>query len=138
MRIERIDVTALPERYRKQVLAQILDEQKPKARKYHNEKTEVSGITFDSKKEAVRFYELSNMERAGMITKLKLQPQFTLQEGFKTPEGETVRPIRYVADFSYFDEQGRFVVEDVKGVRTKEYLMKKKMMFEKGFTITEV
>lgn len=107
--------------------------------KYHNKKTTVNGINFDSKREADRYIELMLLQRAGKITNLKLQPVFTLQEGFITPKGEKVRPITYKADFSYRkSENGPLIVEDVKGVRTKEYLIKKKLMLDKGIEIVEV
>lgn len=63
-------------------------------------KTKVDGIPFDSQKEARRFIELRSLLKAGKIRNLKLQPQFTLQESYVTPEGERVRAVRYVADFS--------------------------------------
>ena len=58
-------------------------------------------MDFDSKKEARRYDELMAMLRAGQIRDLKLQPQFTIQEAYTTPEGQRVRAIRYQADFSY-------------------------------------
>lgn len=99
---------------------------------------------FDSKKEAERYDELLLMQREGRLRNLKLQPSFTLQEGFVDADtGERVKPIIYRADFSYEVDSGsgwhwRLVIEDVKGIRTKEYVMKRKMMLERGFHITEV
>lgn len=119
--------------------------------KYHNRQEERDGIRFDSRKEAMRYDQLLLLKRNGIIRKLKLQPQFTLQESFIDPEnGERVRAIRYVADFSYemnigLDNQAlpvwRPVVEDVKsaGTRTKEYEIKKKLLRERfGLRVTEV
>ena len=94
--------------------------------KYGNVKIKVDGHTFDSKKEADRYYELKLMQRAGMITDLELQPEYILQEGFKKG-GKTWRPIIYRADFRYKDERGNVVVEDVKGFRTKEFEIKQKL-----------
>lgn len=106
--------------------------------KYNNRKTTVNGIIFDSDAEARRYRELCLLARAGEITNLKLQPQFTLLEGFKTPDGETVRPTVYRADFSYM-ENGKLVVEDVKGVRTEAYKLKYKLMLERhGIRVTEI
>ena len=66
------------------------------------------------------------------------QPEFTLIEGFVTPEGEKVRAERYRADFSY-TRGGERIVEDVKGHRTKEYLIKRKQMLDKyGISVREV
>ena len=99
-------------------------------------------ITFDSELEARRFGELRMLLRCGQIQDLRLQVNFTLQEGYTTADGERVRPIVYRADFTYQErtrEGWRPVVEDVKGVRTKEYAMKRKMMLEKfGVDIREV
>lgn len=116
--------------------------------KYHNRKCTVTlpengkQITFDSEKEARRFGELRMRLQFGDIRDLRLQVNFTLQEGFTTAEGNRVRPIVYRADFTYQERTlsgWRTVVEDVKGVRTKEYSMKRKMMLEKfGVDIREV
>lgn len=109
--------------------------------KYGAKKTVVNGITFDSQREADRYCELMLMLRAGEIRELKLQPEFTLQEGFRTPSGEKVRAVKYIADFSYkmtIDGEERTCVEDVKGVRTKDYALKKKLMEGKGIKVIEV
>lgn len=116
--------------------------------KYHSRKCTVtlpeSGkeIAFDSEQEARRFGELRMLLRCGKIQDLRLQVNFTLQEGYTTSDGERVRPIVYRADFTYKERtRGGWhpVVEDVKGVRTKEYNMKRKMMLEKfGVKIREV
>lgn len=123
--------------------------------KYHNvriDRTSETGsrVNFDSKKEARRYDELMAMLRAGQIRDLKLQPQFTIQEAYTTPEGQRVRAIRYQADFSYKrptepDCTGEVhwlrVVEDVKSraTKTRVYEIKKKLMREKlGIEIQEV
>jgi hypothetical protein len=116
-------------------------------RKYHNvpDNRKAPGgrnIRFDSAMEARRYDELMLLLRAKKIRNLKLQPEYTLQEAFTTPEGERIRAIRYKADFSYDrylgDGYWEHVIEDVKGLKTQQYLMKRKMMNEKGFTVTEV
>lgn len=99
--------------------------------KYHAEKTEVDGIKFDSKKEAQRYKELKLLERAGEIHDLQLQVPYTL-----IPKSEHGRAVKYIADFVYF-ENGKRVVEDTKGFRTKEYKLKKRMMAEIGIDIRE-
>ena len=114
--------------------------EKGKTPKYHNQKVEREGIPFDSKREANRYLELMAMVRAGIITDLRLQPQFTLQESYITEKGERIRAIRYTADFSYRFGK-KLVVEDVKSeaTRTKEYLRNKKMVRSKfGIDIDEV
>ena len=108
--------------------------------KYHNKRTTVDGITFDSKKEARRYAELKMLEKGGAISQLVLQPRFELQESFKK-NGKTYRKIEYVADFMYRDnEKNVTIVEDVKGIKTDVYKLKRKM-FEKVYktlNITEI
>ena len=107
--------------------------------KYGNRKTAVNGILFDSAKEARRYCELMALLEAGQISDLRLQRNFTLTEGYTDTGGKRVKPIVYRADFVYISD-GREVVEDVKsrGTRTKEYLLKKKLMKNKGIEITEI
>jgi len=110
-----------------------------KESKYHSAKAKRGNITYDSQREARRFDYLMLLFTAGKIRDLKLQPQFTLQESYMTTAGNRVRAIRYVADFSYRTEDGETVVEDAKGVRTREYALKKKMMQERfGIDVQEV
>lgn len=98
--------------------------------KYRAVKTYVDGIRFDSMKEARRYQELQLMERAGAIEDLELQPKFLLQESFRL-DGKTHRKIEYIADFKYWDvEKGSWVVEDVKGVKTEVYKIKKKLFLK--------
>jgi hypothetical protein len=95
--------------------------------KYKNIKTNVDGITFDSKKEAGRYIELKMLLKAGEISDLQLQVPYELMPTIKL-EGQTFRGIKYVADFVYKDKDGKTVVEDAKGMRTDVYKMKKKLM----------
>lgn len=92
--------------------------------KYRNKKTSVDGIRFDSKREANRYIELKMLERAGVIKGLKRQVPYVLIN--KSRYG---RAIKYVADFVYL-ENGQLVVEDVKGVRTPVYKLKKRLIAE--------
>jgi len=81
-----------------------------------------------SRKEAARCNELTLLEKAGQIEKLRQQPKFVLQPRFEL-NGRVIRPIIYQADFSYYDKERKaFVVEDVKGYRTRTYMIKKKML----------
>ena len=108
--------------------------------KYHSTHAERGELRFDSQKEARRYDELMVMLRAGIISDLRLQPQFTLQESYVTETGERIRAIRYTADFSY-KFGGKLVVEDVKSkpTRTKEYLRNRKFMRSKfGIDIQEI
>jgi hypothetical protein len=100
--------------------------------KYRAVKTTVDGIVFASKREAKRYGELKLLERGGYIRKLELQPAYLIEiNGFKI--------CKYIADFRYF-EGARRVVEDVKGVRTREYRIKRKLVeaLYPGTKITEV
>lgn len=90
--------------------------------KYKNVRTVVDGITFDSKKEADRYLELNLLQKASMISDLQLQVPFLL-----LPAGNGEKAVRYIADFTYM-ENGIKIIEDVKGYRTKEYILKRKML----------
>jgi hypothetical protein len=94
--------------------------------KYNAVKTTVDGHTFDSKAEAARYSELRLLERAGVISDLELQPSFLLQEPFRDEQKRAHRAINYVADFAY-NENGRRIVEDVKGKETREFSIKWKL-----------
>jgi hypothetical protein len=101
--------------------------------KYHNTKTTVDGIAFDSKKEAARHGELQLLAKAGAIQDLRLQMPFEL-----IPKQAGERAVRYIADFVYM-ENGKMIVEDVKGVKTDVYKIKKKLMLAvHGIRIREV
>ena len=108
--------------------------------KYRSTKAMIDDIVFDSKRERQRYCELKLLEKAGRIKDLSLQHKFELQPSFKK-NGTTFRKITYIADFVYFDfDRMAIVVEDVKGFKTKEYQLKKKL-FEFKFpelTITEI
>lgn len=98
--------------------------------KYNNKKTIIDNIKFDSKAEANRYIELKMLEKARKISDLELQPKFILQEKYINNKGEKIRAITYKADFCYL-EGNKIVVEDVKGVETKEFKIKKKLFENK-------
>lgn len=108
--------------------------------KYGARKTEVDGIVFDSKKEATRWCELRLLERAGEISNLSRQTVFGLIPAQRDEKGKVIeKAVKYIADFTYFEKNGEFVVEDTKGVRTKEYIIKRKMLlYFHGLRIKEV
>ena len=89
--------------------------------KYRNKITLLDGIKFRSQREAVRYAELKLLERAKKIMKLECQPKFPL-----LVNGEKV--CIYIADFRYETKDKNRVVEDVKGMRTALYLIKKKLL----------
>lgn len=93
--------------------------------KYHARKTTVDGITFDSKREADRYLVLKGMEEDGLIEDLRRQVRYELVPAFDV-DGRHYRPVCYVADFVYV-EDGKEVVEDVKGMRTDVYRLKSKL-----------
>lgn len=93
--------------------------------KYHAKKTVVDGITFDSKREADRYLVLKSMEEDGTIEDLRRQVRYELVPAFDV-DGRHYRPVYYVADFVYV-EDGKEVIEDVKGMRTDVYKLKSKL-----------
>ena len=103
--------------------------------KYRNKKVAIDNIEFDSKKEANRYKELKLLLKAGKISDLKLQPRFLLQASFKK-NGRTYRKIEYIADFQYV-ENGKTIVEDVKGMQTDVFKLKHKI-FEKVYPDLEL
>lgn len=106
--------------------------------KYNNKKIEVDGITFDSRREANRYKELKLLEQSGEISNIERQKRFELIPKQKDANGRTVRACCYVADFVYTDKEGRQIVEDVKGMRTDVYKIKKKLMlYVHGVTVIE-
>lgn len=99
-----------------------VEQPKKKRSKYGNEKHEVDGIMFDSKKEANRYGELKLMLKVGIIGLLELQVPFELNPG-------GTHSLKYIADFTYIiSATGEKVVEDAKGHRTREYLKKRRLM----------
>ena len=113
--------------------------------KYGNRKVIIDGIVFDSQREAQRYCELKLLIRAGHIKNLRLQEEYTLIpsqfEYNNGKQGKCIeRAVKYIADFVYTDNKtGETVVEDVKGMRTKEYIIKRKLMLYKhGIRVREV
>jgi hypothetical protein len=98
-----------------------------KPAKYHNKKTEVNGIEFDSKAEADYYVYAMQLQAAGHITRLDLQPRFELMRAFTDNELRRHRAIVYVADFYIEYKDGRRLVIDVKGVQTAEFKLKRKL-----------
>jgi len=104
--------------------------QVPVKSKYHSRKVEVDGIKFDSSKEAKRYKELILLQKTGTVLEIELQPSFVLQEGYKR-FGKSIRPITYRADFKVKWKDGRVQIIDTKGFKTKDYLIKKKILLFK-------
>lgn len=108
--------------------------------KYGAVKTQVDGVTFDSKAEAKRYSELKLLANTGAITELKLQPKFVLAPSVKFMNSKRATPaLHYSADFAYFDRDGRLIVEDVKGFKTAVYKIKRHLMKAMlGIEVSEV
>lgn len=109
--------------------------------KFNNKKVTIPSRTFDSRKEYNRYCELLLLERGGYISDLKLQVKYVLIPAQKDESGKVLeRECSYIADFVYFDKKAqRTVVEDTKGFRTKDYIIKRKLMLERyGIRIREV
>ena len=112
-------------------------------RKYNNKKVTVDGIVFDSKREASRYSELIMQQRAGEIRGLQRQVRYLLipgqrevsnevykggeKKGQRKPGRLLEKEVTYIADFVYYKD-GELIVEDTKGFRTKDYIIKRKLM----------
>lgn len=119
--------------------------------KYHARSCVYDGLKFDSIKERNRYCELRLMQKAGRISDLRCQVEFELIPEQREPDrigkrggikkGFCIeRKVSYVADFVYNNtETGATVVEDVKGKRTKDYIIKRKLMlFRHGIRVKEI
>ncbi|QDX24252.1 DUF1064 domain-containing protein [Pandoraea pnomenusa] len=107
-----------------------------KRAKYSNEKTEIDGIKFDSRREAARWVVLRGQEARGQIEELARQVSFELAPAVVIA-GRKRPALRYMADFVY-RRDGERVIEDVKGVITEGYRIKRHLMAVKGLIITEI
>ena len=99
--------------------------------KYNSRKCACNqGHTHDSKKEAQRCNELAILERAGKIQELETQRKFILIPSRKYDGMANGRQVAYIADFSY-KQDGKLIVEDTKGYKTTEYIIKRKLFKDK-------
>lgn len=123
--------------------------------KYGNKKIEYCGEVFDSKREYYRYMDLKLLESCGAIKDLKRQVVYELiptqrekstkvyKKGRKKGqpiEGKIIeKAVTYIADFVYTSATGKVVVEDAKGMRTRDYIIKRKLMlYIHGIKIQEV
>ena len=106
--------------------------------KYRSTKVVIDGIVFHSKKEGKRWRELRAMEDAGEISDLVRQVKYVLIPAAHEPDqigprggvkkGKLIeRECSYIADFGYV-RNGEWIVEDTKGMRTPDYIIKRKLM----------
>ncbi|WOB06525.1 DUF1064 domain-containing protein [Piscinibacter gummiphilus] len=112
---------------KKDELLALLETSKKRKNKHNAERVVFDGHTFDSKAECARYRWLRTLERAGRITGLRLQVKFELARGV-TLDGHRKPALRYFADFVYLDEAGKQIVEDVKGMVTPTYRIKRHLM----------
>ena len=102
--------------------------------KYHNTKVIYNGIKFDSKKERDRYITLKQLEKAGIIKELELQPKFLLLDTIHY-KSKTYPKTYYKSDFKYFDvNNGKYIIEDIKSpitAKDKVYRLKIKMLLTK-------
>lgn len=115
---------------------------RPKS-KYKNRKVEHNGQMFDSKRELSRYKELVIMIAHGIIFNLCRQVKFELIPAqYTMVDGKMTcieKACSYYADFVYQDHEGKKIAEDSKGVRTTDYIIKKKLMLHvHGIQIKEV
>jgi hypothetical protein len=97
--------------------------------KYRAKRTTIDGFTFDSMAEARRYELLKMLERSGQITDLVLQPEFVILHPYTRCDGKRIRGIKYKADFSYYDTfEKKRVIEDVKGMETAVFKLKRKLV----------
>ena len=111
-----------------------------KKSKYGANKTEIDGIKFDSKKEAWRWTVLRDWESQGKITDLQRQVKYVLIPAQREPDtygpkgglkkGKLLEhECSYIADFTYkLAGTDELIVEDTKGIRTTDYIIKRKLM----------
>lgn len=99
------------------------------ARKYRNHRTVVDGVTFDSKREAEYWHQLCLQQRAGLVFDLRRQVAFELAPGVKFAGAKRAQPaLRLIVDFAYRDRHGQQVLEDVKGVLTTAFTIKRHLL----------
>lgn len=98
--------------------------------KFHNKKTIVDGILFDSQMESHYYLYLKELKEQGVVVDFKLQPVFILQEGF-SKDGKKIQPIEYIADFEVTYNDGHVEIIDVKGKITEAFRIKRKILLYK-------
>lgn len=102
-----------------------------KYNKYHARKTKcTNGHIHDSSKEAARCNELHLLQKAGAISRLQIQVRYELIPARKYADMSDERSCDYIADFVYNDGEN-LIIEDTKGRKTKEYIIKRKLLKEK-------
>jgi hypothetical protein len=99
--------------------------------KYNARKTVVYGETFYSKREAEVFLTLLDEKRRGSVRYIKRQPRFTLIPSFEH-KGHRERPVQYTADFDVYYTDGRRKVIEVKGYKTRDYVIRRKLFLYKN------
>lgn len=96
--------------------------------KYHAQRVTTPEGTWASIKEYHRHCELQMLQKAGEITDLQEQVRYQLLPAQRINGKLAERAVWYVADFVYRDKEGNLIIEDTKGKRTREYVIKRKLM----------
>lgn len=109
----------------------ILHTRRKKLNKYGARKTTMCGHTFDSRREAEYYLELLELKRRGEVVSITLQPSYELLEGFTDNTGKRQRPIKYTPDFLVTYADGHTEVVEVKGMKTRDYMLRKKLFLHK-------
>ena len=108
-------------------------------KKYRNKRVQTVDGLFDSIREYRRWQELKLLEKAGEIGNLHRQTPFGLIPPQRVNGKLVERGVKYIADFTYITKDGKFVVEDAKGMKTDVYKIKRKLMLQvHGIQIREV
>jgi len=95
--------------------------------KYGAKSVTIDGHVFPSKRESEYYLLYKDMLERGEIVNLELQPRFTLIPAYTTRAGKKVRPCHYTADFLLTYPDGRKKVVEVKGYRTRDYMLRRKL-----------
>lgn len=122
---ERIDKLRKDKWMMADVILQEYKDEKKNKNKYGNRRLKIDGYSYDSAEEFYRHLELKILEEEGIISNLKFHAS---EDSLLLVENPNVR---YYPDFSYTNSNGVKVVEDVKGMQTDVFKIKKKIVISK-------
>ena len=97
------------------------------ANKYGAKQIMINGHMFPSHREAEYYLTYKAMLDDGEIVNLELQPRFVLIPAYTNHAGKKIRPCHYTADFLLTYPDGRQKVVEVKGFRTRDYMLRRKL-----------
>lgn len=93
--------------------------------KYGNKKLKVNDVLYDSQREYYRHLELEILQKYGLISDLKFHAKEDVIVICQDPL------VRYIPDFTYVNKEGKKIVEDVKGMQTPDFIIKKKIVISR-------